>query len=253
MAVILVLVGEACTLLEQRGEGARRLDLVFERIDGTMQVVRIGTARPVRDVRHLARLLDERVEEVDPGLGVEAMRLVLPLVEPLAYMQRTGGLAPDEAQEADLSELIDRLVNRLGPDKVYRMQTVESDVPERSQQPVPVYAPLTPAVPPSSWPRPVRLLEHPEPVDDDGEIPDHPPRAFTWRKVQHRIVRADGPERITGEWWIRSASSWRCATTGSSRTRRDGASGCSVRATASIARRAASPGSSTASSDGTTS
>ena len=36
-------------------------------------------------------------------------------------------------------------------------------------------------------------------------MPDHPPKAFTWRKVRHRIVRADGPERITGEWWRRSA------------------------------------------------
>ena len=205
VSVILVLVGEACTLLEQRGEGARRLDLVFERIDATVQVVRIGTARPVRDVRHLARLLDERVEEVDPGLGVEAMRLILPLVEPLAYVQRAGGLAPDEAQEADLSELVDRLVNRLGPDKVYRMQAVESDVPERSQQPVPMHAPSAPPVRVSPWPRPVRLLEHPEPVMAMAAIPDHPPRAFTWRKVQHRVVRADGPERITGEWWIRSS------------------------------------------------
>ena len=90
VAVILVLVREACSLLEQRGEGARRLELVFERVDATAQVVRIGTSRPVRDVRHLARLLDERVEEVDPGPGVEAMRLVVSLVEPLAYVQRPG-------------------------------------------------------------------------------------------------------------------------------------------------------------------
>ena len=205
VTVILVLVGEACTRLEQRGEGARRLDLVFERVDATVQVVRIGTSRPVRDVRHLARLLDERIEEVDPGPGVEAMRLVLPLVEPLAYAQRSGGLAPGEKDEADLSELIDRLVNRLGPDKVYRLQTVESDVPERSQQPVSIYAPLAPAVPASPWPRPVRLLERPELVETLAMMPDHPPKAFTWRRVRHRVIRADGPERITGEWWRRSA------------------------------------------------
>jgi len=35
-------------------------------------------------------------------------------------------------------------------------------------------------------------------------LPDHPPRAFSWRRVRHRVVRADGPERITGEWWRRS-------------------------------------------------
>ena len=205
VAVILVLVGEACTLLEQRGEGARRLDLVFERVDATFQVVRIGTARPVRDVRHLARLLDERVEEVDPGPGVEAMRLVLPLVEPLSYTQRGGALVPGETEEADLSELVDRLVNRLGADKVYRLQTVESEVPERSQQLVSVYASPPCAAVASPWPRPIRLLDPPEQVDTLAMMPDHPPKAFTWRGKRHRIARADGPERITGEWWRRSA------------------------------------------------
>jgi protein ImuB len=61
-----------CLDLERRGQGARQLDLVFERVDGTTQVVRIGTARPTRDGGHLARLLDERIDRVDPGLGVEA-------------------------------------------------------------------------------------------------------------------------------------------------------------------------------------
>ncbi len=202
VTVILTLVGEACTLLEQRGEGARRLDLVFERVDATVQVVRIGTARPVRDVRHLARLLDERVEEVDPGLGVEAMRLVLPLVEPLSYGQQGSGLVADEAADADLSELVDRLVNWLGAGKVYRLQPIESDVPERSQRRMPIHglsgiAPWT-----SPWPRPVRLLRRPEPVEALAMMPDHPPKAFTWRRIRHRILHADGPERITGEWWV---------------------------------------------------
>jgi hypothetical protein len=32
-------------------------------------------------------------------------------------------------------------------------------------------------------------------------MPDHPPRLFVWRKRRHRARRADGPERILGEWW----------------------------------------------------
>jgi len=202
--VILALVGEACAMLKACGTGARTLDLVFERVDGSAQVVRIGTARPVRDPMHLARLLDERIETVDPGFGVEAMRLTLPLVEPLAAVQRDSGLGSGPG-EADIAVLIDRLSNRLGAGRVYRVTSVESDVPERA---VAAIAPLAPASGRSwttSWPRPARLLPRPEPVDAMSMLPDHPPRAFTWRRVRHRVVRADGPERITGEWWRRSS------------------------------------------------
>lgn len=30
--------------------------------------------------------------------------------------------------------------------------------------------------------------------------PDHPPVHFVWRSVRRRVARADGPERIYGEW-----------------------------------------------------
>ena len=203
-AVILVLVGDACAALQAHGAGARTLDLVFERVDGSIQAVRVGTARPVRDPMHLARLLDERIEAVDPGFGVEAMRLALPLVELLAPVQRTSGLGgPGEAP--DIAALIDGLSNRLGAGRVYRVAPVDSDVPERAVAAVPPLAPpgergwITP------WPRPARLLPRPEPVDTMGLLPDQPPRWFIWRRVRHRVVRADGPERIAGEWWRRSS------------------------------------------------
>jgi protein ImuB len=38
-----------------------------------------------------------------------------------------------------------------------------------------------------------------------AEMPDHAPRRFSWRGRSHTIVRADGPERIEGEWWKRTA------------------------------------------------
>ena len=34
-------------------------------------------------------------------------------------------------------------------------------------------------------------------------LPDHSPARFTWRRRHYRIRRADGPERIAGEWWRR--------------------------------------------------
>ncbi|RFD18421.1 hypothetical protein DY926_16745 [Komagataeibacter melaceti] len=74
--VIMVLVGAVCTALQQRGEGARQLDLLCERVDGSVQAVRVGTAFPVCDADHMGRLLRARIETIEPGFGIEAMSLV---------------------------------------------------------------------------------------------------------------------------------------------------------------------------------
>ena len=34
-----------------------------------------------------------------------------------------------------------------------------------------------------------------------AEVPDGPPFRFRWRRTQHRVARAEGPERIAPEWW----------------------------------------------------
>jgi protein ImuB len=200
-SVIGRLADGVCAELERRGQGARRLDLVFERVDGTRQAVCIGTARPSRRAPHLARLLDEQLERVDPGLGVEAMSLAVPLAEPLTLAQPSKGLIDSGAPEADVFVLVDRLVNRLGAGRVYRVMPVESDVPERSVRKT---GPLASASK-SAWhrnlPRPARLLKPPQPIEAMSVLPDQPPAQFIWRRKRHRIRRADGPERVGGEWW----------------------------------------------------
>ncbi len=204
------LAGAVCAELERRAEGARRLDLTFERVDRTAQVICIGTARPSRHPDHLARLLDERLERIDPGLGVEAMRLAAPLTEPLAFEQPRAGLIAGETIGPDVSVLVDRLVNRLGTRKVYRAAPVESDVPERSVRRVGPLSPPARAAWPPALPRPTRLLKRPQPIEALAMLPDNPPAQFIWRRKRHRIRRADGPERIAGEWWARGSEkrSW---------------------------------------------
>ncbi len=217
-AAIARLARSVCRRLQRAGLGARRMDLLFERVDGSVQAIRVGTTRPARDPAHLGRLLDERLETVDPGPGVEAMRLTLPLVEPFAHTQtamtHTGTPQPGKTQPAtlldgasapDLSVLLDRLANRLGAAFVYRIATVESDVPERAVQRVPPLTPPTHRSWPVDLPRPARLLSPPQPVRALAPLPDHPPVAFTWRRKRFRVRRADGPERIHGEWWRRDA------------------------------------------------
>ena len=197
-----------CAALTRAGLGARRLDLLFERVDDLAQVVRLGTARPSRDPRHLARLLGERLETVEPGFGVAAMRLVVTLAEPLGAVQAAVPLGDAAAAEADLAPLVDRLAARFSGARVFRVLPVESDVPERAVQRAAPFATTRIRPWPSDLPRPVRLLVPPQPVEAVSALPDHPPAAFTWRRIRHRVRRADGPERITGEWWRRDGE-WR--------------------------------------------
>lgn len=201
--VIDALVAEVCAALHRRGEGARRLDLVFERVDGTTRSVRVGTARAVHNPAHLGRLLAERIESVEPGFGVEAMRLAVTAAERCGPVQDDGARmgSGHRGDDADLSVLVDRLVNRLGPERVFRLTPVATHVPERRQRRMPADRAGAGGIWSADWPRPIRLLPAPEPVRVTALLPDHPPHAFTWRRSRHEVARADGPERILGEWW----------------------------------------------------
>ncbi len=198
--VIARLVDMVCNDLEQAGLGARQLDLLFERVDGSIQAIRVRTALPGHDARHFGRMLDERLEHVDPGLGVEAMRLVVPYTDRLDFVQTTSCLVGETSPE--IAPLLDRLANRLGETRIYRIAPVESDVPERSVRRLPAISRIDGGWP-ADLPRPIRLLDPPQPIDAIALLPDHPPIAFTWRRVRHRVRHADGPERIAGEWWKR--------------------------------------------------
>lgn len=195
------LVESLCAALEVRGLGALKLDLRLHRVDNRIEAIRVGTARPVRDIRRMTRLLCDKLETVDPGFGVELMVLTAPVAEPLDWRPVATDLTVSARPE--VSDLVDVLANRLGARRLYRLGPAQSDVPERS------FRKLAPSAPPAQdawrgdWPRPSRLLPHPEAIDTVALLPDQPPVNFTWRGVRRRVKRADGPERIFGEWWRR--------------------------------------------------
>jgi protein ImuB len=81
------LVEDLVTRLAREGTGARRLALAFYRVDGRVERIALGTARPSRDPRHLAALFKERLDTVDPGLGVEDVILAAFAVDPLTSQQ----------------------------------------------------------------------------------------------------------------------------------------------------------------------
>ena len=189
--------------LEEAGLAARALTLVCQRVDGEEQRIGIGTARATRDGPHLLRLLCARIETIEPGFGIEAMRLLAGRCEPLGPRPIEGELAGDKPVP-DLVPLIDTLCGRLGTRGLYRMDAVESDVPERSIRRIDPIEPVAWGWHP--WPRPVRLLDPPERVDGVmALLPDGVPKRFTWRGRAYQLVRGDGPERIHGEWWRRAS------------------------------------------------
>lgn len=190
---------ELCAALEAASLGAKAIDAFFFRVDNRIETVRVGLAAPSRDAARLAKLLCEKLEQVDPGFGVDKMVLAAPGVEPLAYKQ-------DEAltgrrRGADLSGLIDTLANRLGAEHVYRLVSADSDLPERSVRKTPALEQPGAFSWPVDWPRPTRFFSRPEPIDTVALLPDQPPASFTWRGVRRRVRCADGPERVFGEWW----------------------------------------------------
>jgi protein ImuB len=193
--IIDILCADLAKELERRGVGARRLDLVFVRVDNITQAVRIGTSRPNRNPSHLAKLLGERLVLVDPGFGIEGATLTASWIEALTEKQIVGAHVARPGESAEVGDLVDKLRIKLGAERVFRVVPAESDIPERATKRVLAMAAAKGANWPEDLPRPSRLLTPPELVNAVAEIPDAPPRLFVWRKVRHRVAKADGPER----------------------------------------------------------
>lgn len=188
--------------------GARRLELVLFRTDGTRAEAAIGTSRPLRDAAPLLRLFEDKLAGIDAGFGIEAMVLAATAVDPLPPVQ--AGLGRAETPAEGIHRLVDRLANRLGAGEVVRLQRYASHIPERACRAVPALdgAPAAPPAPEDMPPLPARppyLLVSPEPIEAVAPIPDHPPMLFRWRRRTHRVRHATGPERIAPEWWRRAA------------------------------------------------
>ena len=207
------LLAEAAAQLERRGEGARGFILTPFRVDGQARRIAVGTARATRDVRAVARLFRERLAALetplDPGFGFDHLRLEAEGLRPLPPEQ--AELMGRSSAREGLDSLIDRLTARLGPEAVLKVAPQGSHLPERACRQMPAATDPEEA---ADWPepepdappgRPLQILDPPQPIEAVSLAPDGPPARFRWRRVDHRIVRAEGPERIEGEWWRRPA------------------------------------------------
>lgn len=203
--------------LERRGEGAREFELLLFRVDGAITRLRMRTSQPVREPQLVHKLFHERLIAVgdgfDAGYGFDLVRLCI--LTSAAYETSQIDLAGEIQDEAaSIAMFTDRINARLGQGTILQAITVASHCPEQAVAMVPFEAsgksaagsrsPAMPHLP--SLQRPIRLFRAPEPIDVPAtEMPEGPPRQFRWRRALHKVARAEGPERIASEWWLREA------------------------------------------------
>jgi protein ImuB len=204
--------------------GARGLRLSLYRVDGGVETIDVALTLPSRDVAHIVRLIDLKLEALaaaeDAGFGFEAVGLAVTHAERMAARQNeliaddAGGGTPEGC-----ALLVDTLRQRLGPHSVRGFAPVASHLPEQAEKLAPVTISFSPAMGElregtngaAVWPepeqttRPLLLLPHAEPTEVMALIPDGPPRRFRWRGITYEVAGAQGPERIGAEWWHLSA------------------------------------------------
>ncbi len=188
--------------LARADTGVRRLDLHAFRVDGSVQTLQIGTNRPTRGSDHLMRLFDEKLQTLEAGFGFDLLMLSVNHSETLTPAQIT---TVKDTQTETTAKVLDRLSARLGSGAVVQIKHRHSHIPERAQS----YMPALQgdlgleSLPLNLAPRPLRLLLRPEAMQVMAEVPEGAPRRFRWRKVDHKVTRSEGPERIAPEWWLR--------------------------------------------------
>ncbi|WP_245217024.1 Y-family DNA polymerase [Neoroseomonas nitratireducens] len=192
------LLADLCHALAQAGRGARRLMLRAERVDGEVQEIAIGTGLPARDPAHLARLFHGKLEILAPDCGFERLALAALATDPMGSAQDSLTQSGRTARREDLAQLLDRLSQRLS---VWRLAPRASHWPERAVQRVGAFEAVSV---PEGWAarhRPVRLLHRPLYISAVALLPDAPPSLLRIGRQAHRVVRAEGPERVEPEWW----------------------------------------------------
>ena len=128
---------------------------------------------------------------------------------------RQETLDRETRRQDDADRIVTTLGNRLGFDRVRRFVARESHLPEREYETVEAMNCRSD----SEWSgtprkRPLRLYKRPERLR--VLAPGCPPKRFEWRGAAFETKRADGPERLSAEWWQNETAAtrdyWRVQT-----------------------------------------
>jgi len=196
------LLESICKRLQEEGKGIRTGILTGHRIDGKIVQIAIGTSAATHSVSHLFKLFQLKIEHIKPGLGIELFILDAPKTGDVEVPQGAMWTATPGLDDQSVTQLLDRVAGKVGAGVIHRYLPATRYWPERS-----IKGALTLNEKPiadwnTSRPRPTELLKQPDPIEVMALIPDHPPKFFIYKGVQHLVSKADGPERIEREWWL---------------------------------------------------
>ena len=191
-----------CLRLLKEQKGLRSAIFKGYRVDGKVEEISIGTNRPSYNATHLFKLFESKLSSIEPALGIELFILEAPKVEDHVAQQEQMWQDDGGLTDIRLAELMDRLATKVGEHSIHRYVPDEHYWPERSIKLAGLNESLG-----SYWRtdklRPIQILAEPEEIEVTAPIPDYPPMLFRYKGAIHKIVRADGPERIEQEWWLR--------------------------------------------------
>ncbi len=190
-------LGSLCRQLREDGRGARLVELSLNHADGEETVRQVGLAEPCQNPNLILRQFTPLLEKVDAGFGIDRMRVIAITHE--GYTERQLSSETEQVGSDKLTELVGRLGNRLGFDRIAMPRPTGSHLPGFDvRQAEAVSRPETSSWPPSSAPLPLRLTP-PRPVEPLSA--GRPPGRFRCQDTVHEITHARGPRRVAGEWW----------------------------------------------------
>ena len=123
--------------------GARALRLSLYRVDGAVETIHVGLTLPTRNVSHVARLIDLKLDALaatrDAGFGFEAVGLAVTSAEPMAARQTelnsaasAGGSGWGHGERTErCAALIDKLQQRLGAHSVHNSNLLPVTFPRK--------------------------------------------------------------------------------------------------------------------------
>ncbi|MTI08450.1 Y-family DNA polymerase [Curvivirga aplysinae] len=197
------LIAKLCTRLEKKSLGAKKLHLICDRVNKTQQSIHVGLSEPNHNPRYFKRLFLEKLKAIEPGFGIDCMRLLAPAVEKVQHHQNNI-LMTGERQEIkkrehirqDFNILIDRLRNRLGYHAVGHIRARDTHLPDRIQ----AWQTNLEA----NWPRYNKrpsLLHNVPILIHKGTAPN----SLLYKGKVEKIIQWHGPERISPNWWQKNA------------------------------------------------